>query len=50
MGEGKYVLDMAKLYINRYAIGVAANLEGSLLSLHQRGCYKVVSYRPPGRI
>ena len=50
MGEGKYVLDMAKIYLIGCAFGMAANLDGFHLSVDQRGHHLVVSYRPPGRI
>lgn len=44
MGEGKYVLDMARIYPIGCAFGIAANLEGFLLSVDQRGHHLVVSY------
>ena len=36
MGEGKGVLDVAIVYINRHAFGITAKLEGFLLFVHQR--------------
>lgn len=48
-GEGKDVLDVAKVYTNRYALGTAANLICFVLSVHRRGCLTVMSDRPPGR-
>ena len=34
MGKGKDVLDVAKFYTTRYAVGIAANLISFVLSVH----------------